>query len=430
MIAVNKMGDLALKAAAILELRRRERERKGVDFSIWDAYQALRPNQKPPEDFVSYWLLLAGRGFGKTHTLATWANWKALTMPQSRGVIAAPTAADVRDTMIEGASGVLAKAHPDYRPRYEPSKRRLSWSNGSVATLLGADEPERFRGGNYHWAVCDELRAWRRPESFDLLQFAVRLPYNEIPPQVTIATTPIGSPLLKRLLSDKGVVITRGSTYDNRGNLAQGFFEQIIKRYEGTRLGKQELDGVLLGDIQGALWTWEMLEKAREGQGWTGEGRIVVAVDPAISSGSDSDETGIIVVGKGRSDRRYYVLEDASLKASPDNWARAAINAYNRWRADRIVYEENQGGEMVASVLRTVRPDIPLKAVRATRAKRVRAEPIAALYEQNQVHHEKFFPELDEQLTGWVATSAKSPDRLDALVWAITELMGGGVWYT
>lgn len=423
-------NELALKAAALLELRRRQRERKQVDLGKWGAYQLLRGNQRPPESFSSYWLILAGRGFGKTHALAIWAHWKAITMPDSRGIIAAPTAADVRDTMIEGASGLLATAHPDFMPRYEPSKRRLTWKNGSTAALLGADEPERFRGGNYHWAVCDELRAWRRPTSFDLLQFAVRLPYKETPPQVAIATTPTASPLLKRLLSDQGVTVTKGTTYDNRQNLAAGFFDQIIKRYEGTRLGAQELDGVLLGDVEGALWTWEMIEKAREGGGWTGDGRIVVAVDPAATSGNESDETGIVVVGKSSADRRYYVLEDVSLRASPDGWGKAAIRAYQRWKADRIVYEENQGGEMVASVLRTIRADVPLKAVRATRAKRVRAEPIAALYEQGWVRHEKVFPELEEQLTGWIAGSPKSPDRLDALVWGITELVGGGIWYS
>lgn len=361
-------------------------------------------------------MLLAGRGFGKTRTIREWADYRAKVQPGSRGAIVGATAADVRDILVDGPSGFLASSDP---PHYEPSKRRLTWANGSTALLMSADEPERFRGPQYHWAIADELAAWRRPEAWDLLMMGLRLGSD---PRIAVATTPKPTPIIRALLKDETCHVTRGSTYDNRENLAPAFFTQIINRYEGTRLGRQELNAEILNDVEGALWTYAMIDACRVGAA-PDLVRVVVGVDPKASAEADS-ETGIIVAGLGV-DGHGYILADSSVDDSPEQWARAVVGAYRTHKADRIIAEANQGGDMVTSVLRTVDRNLSITPVWASRGKQTRAEPIASLYEQGRVHHVGTYAQLEEQMAGWVP-GEKSPDRMDALVWALTALFERG----
>ncbi len=339
-------------------------------------------------------------------------------MPKSRGALVAPTEADAREVLVEGESGILTIAPEDFMPEFEPSKRRLSFPNGSSARLFSADQPNRLRGPQHHWAICDEIAVWQYPQAFDMLLLGLRLGKN---PRAAIATTPRPIPLIKRLLADVTVSVTRGSTYDNRGNLAPAFFDGIISRYAGTRIGRQEIDGEVLDDSAGGLFHRGLIEAARVSK-LRRLRRIVVAIDPAVTANADSDETGIVVAGIG-GDGHGYVLEDASLKASPDAWARTAVEAYHRWQADRLVAEVNNGGDLVEYTVRTVDPNVPLTQVRASRGKIARAEPVAALYEQGKIHHVGRFDSLEDQMVEW---THRSPDRVDALVWAISELMLGG----
>jgi phage terminase large subunit-like protein len=403
----------------------------------WPA--VARPNQLPPSGDWQLWLLLAGRGFGKTRTLAEWVCHQAASGQASRIALVAATAADARDVLVEGQSGILAVAPPWFRPEYEPSKRRLTWPNGAIATTFSAEEPERLRGPQHDGAVCDELGSWAYPETWDMLQFGLRLGRN---PRCLVATTPRPTKLIRELLAREGreVVVTRGSTYENRANLAPGFFDQIIRKYEGTRLGRQELNAELLDDVPGALWNRARIEESR----WPVHRnlpalvQIVVAIDPAVSSGDDADETGMIVAGKDVNGYGY-VLADESGRYAPTEWARKAISLYRRHQADRIVAEVNNGGDMVEATVRMVDPNVAYNAVRATRGKAVRAEPVAALYEQGRVHHVGAFPTLEDQLCSFTpdldrsltrdqATGERrrrhdSPDRADALVWALTDLL-------
>jgi predicted phage terminase large subunit-like protein len=385
-----------------------------------------RPNQLPPlGDWWQIWLLLAGRGFGKTRTLAEWVCEQAASGQASRIALVAATAADARDVLVEGESGILAVAPPWCRPIYEPSKRRLTWPNGAIATTFSAEEPDRLRGPQHDAAVCDELGSWSRPETWDMLQFGLRLGRN---PRCLVATTPRPTKLIRELLAreSRDVVVTRGSTYENRPNLAPGFFEQVIRKYEGTRLGRQELNAELLEDTPGALWSHGIIDAARQAAA-PHLVRIVVAIDPAATSGEDADETGIVVVGIDNQGHGY-VLADASGKYQPIEWAQTAIAAYRAHRADRIVAETNNGGEMVAATLRMVDPNVPFTAVHASRGKVTRAEPVSALYEQGRMHHVGTFPQLEDQMTNFTAdfdrnAAGYSPDRVDALVWAVTDLM-------
>jgi phage terminase large subunit-like protein len=388
-----------------------------------------RPNQLPPPGgWWQIWLLLAGRGFGKTRTLAEWVCQQTASGQASRIALVAATAADARDVLVEGESGILAVAPPWFRPVYESSKRRLTWPNGALATTFSAEEPERLRGPQHDAAVCDELGSWSRPETWDMLQFGLRLGGN---PRCLVATTPRPTKLIRELLAREGhdVAITRGSTYENRANLAPGFFAQVIRKYEGTRLGRQELNAEILDDVPGALWSRALIEETR----WPVHRnipdlvRIVVAIDPAMSSGEDADETGIIVAGKDV-DGHGYVLADLSGRYPPTEWAKAAIAAYKEHKADRIVAEVNNGGEMVEATLRVLDPNVSYTAVRASRGKVTRAEPIAALYEQDRIHHLGAFAQLEDQMCGFSSdfdrqTAGYSPDRVDALVWAFTELL-------
>jgi predicted phage terminase large subunit-like protein len=385
-----------------------------------------RPNQLPPRgDWWQIWLLLAGRGFGKTRTLAEWVCEQILFGLASRIALVAATAADARDVLVEGESGILAVAPPWFRPVYESSKRRLTWPNGAIATTYSAEEPERLRGPQHDAAVCDELGSWSRPETRDMLQFGLRLGRK---PRCLVATTPRPTKLIRELLAREGrdVVVTRGSTYENRANLAPGFFDQVIRKYEGTRLGRQELNAELLEDTPGALWSHGIIDAARQAAA-PHLVRIVVAIDPASTSGEDADETGIVVVGKDNQGHGY-VLADASGKYQPIEWAKIAITAYRTHHADRIVAEVNNGGEMVENTLRIVDPNIPFTAVRASRGKVTRAEPVSALYEQGRMHHIGTFVQLEDQMTNFTSdfdrhSAGYSPDRVDALVWAVTDLM-------
>src|SRR5215831_2253734 len=384
-----------------------------------------RPNQLPPPGDWSIWLLLAGRGFGKTRTLAEWACGQAASGNVSRIALVAATAADARDVLVEGESGILAVAPPGCRPIYEPSKRRLTWPNGATATTFSAEEPERLRGPQHDAAVCDELASWSRPETWDMLQFGLRLGRN---PRCLVATTPRPTKLIRELLAREGrdVVVTRGSTYENRANLAPGFFDQIIGKYEGTRLGRQELEAELLEDTPGALWSHSIIDASRQAAA-PHLARIVVAIDPAVTSGEDADETGIIVVGKDHQGHGY-VLADASGKYQPIEWARIAVAAYRAHHADRIVAERNNGGAMVEATIRMVDGNVPVTTVWASRGKAVRAEPVSARYEQGRVHHIGTFPKLEDQMCAFTtdfdrARAGYSPDRLDALVWGLTELL-------
>jgi phage terminase large subunit-like protein len=322
--------------------------------------------------------------------------------------------------MVEGDSGILATAPPGKRPTYEPSKRKLTWPNGASALLFSAEEPERLRGPQCEAFWADEVAAWKYlRETWDQLMFGFRLGAS---PRGVATTTPKPLPLLRELLSMEGVVVTRGSTYENRDNLSPVFFQQIIARYEGSRLGRQELNAELLEDVEGALWSMGMIDalRRREHPKLT---RIVVAIDPAVTSGADSDETGIVVAGLGE-DGHGYVLEDLSGRWSPDTWAKKAVGAYRTQKADRIIGEANNGGDLVEVNIRTVDRSAAFKKVHASRGKRTRAEPVAALYEQGKVHHVGGFAELEDQMSQWVpGTGVPSPDRMDALVWALTELM-------
>lgn len=571
-------SSLAERLGALPEAERREaiesltaEDAEGLLYE-WRRFWA-RPNQIAPDGDWTYWLLLAGRGYGKTRTAVEWVR-ERVEAGARRLLLAGPTTQDVRDVMVEGESGILAKSPPWARPHYEPSKRRLTWPNGARALLLSADEPERFRGqqclvggtpvllangsrvpiehvrvgdavatrvgsrriewsgitrrsaevyrlqavggraivgtADHHvwidgvgftplhlvrpgtlacvvdvssgageratgrtlasagtsalslsteriasverlptpadvyditvtgaheffadgilvhnsdtfWA--EELAAWRYPDAWDQMQLGCRLGSKYgVSPRGIISTTPKPTLLIRQLVKDERSVVTGGSTYENAANLAPTFISTIISRYEGTRLGRQELYAELLEDVEGALWTRAVIERARVKKMPDAFFRVVVAIDPAVTATETSDETGIIVAGYG-SDRHLYVLADISGRMTPNEWARKAIGAFDEWNADRIVAEENQGGKLVEHNLRTVRRDVPYVGVRATQGKRVRAEPVAALYEQKKVHHVGGFPKLEDQMCLWEPLSGdRSPDRLDALVWAMSEL--------
>jgi phage terminase large subunit-like protein len=377
----------------------------------------------PSGDWWTIWLYLAGRGAGKTRSGAEGVREWIDGGQCGRVALIAPTQADARDVMVEGESGLLAICPNSNRPMYEPSKRRLTWPNGAMATLYSAEEADRLRGPQHDGLWADELAAWKGAQAaWDMAMLGLRLGKR---PRAIVTTTPRPLPLLKALLKREGqdVVVSRGRTRDNADNLASAFLAEIVSRYQGTRLGRQELDAELLEDTPGALWSREMIEEGRRAKpDMPPLRRIVVAIDPAVSTGEDSDETGIVVVGLGVDDHGY-VLEDASGKLGPIAWAQRAVALYRRWGADRIIAEANQGGAMVETTIRTVDPNVSFKAVHASRGKITRAEPIAALAEQFRIHHVGAFPELEDQLCGFAGGSSDSPDRLDAMVWAFTELM-------
>lgn len=395
-------------------------------WEFWARPDQLPPVPRPGDPDWRTWLLLAGRGFGKTRTGSEWVRSQAESGKRAQIGIIGPTADAVRRIQVEGPSGILAVSPPDFRPSYEPSTRRIVWPNGCVAYTFSAEEPDRLRGPNFDAAWLDEITAWPSLEScWDMLQMALRIPGPKgDAPQVVISTTPKPLPLLKAIMTAPSTVITRGKTQDNAANLDASTLKYLQDRYGGSTLGRQELDGELLDDVEGALWNRAMLEEARV----TAEPelkRIVIAIDPAGGSGRGNDETGIIVVGLG-ADNHCYVLTDASGKYSPEGWARRAVDCYRSHRADRIVAEQNFGGAMVEATIRAVAPAVPIRMVHASRGKAVRAEPVVALYEQRRVHHVGNFPGLEDQLCQWEPNSGMaSPDRLDALVWAITELALG-----
>ena len=387
----------------------------------WRGFLA-RPDQLAPEGDWGVWLALAGRGWGKTRTGSEWVKEEVESGRARRIALVAETAADARDVMVEGDSGILSVYQPGEGPLYEPSKRRLTWGNGAVATTYNATEPDQLRGPQHDLAWCDELAKWRYSrETWDQLQFGLRLGDT---PRSLVTTTPRPIEVIKAILAgDEGKVhVTRGNTADNRSNLSSIFIEKIYKRYKGTRLGRQELSGEVLGDMPGALWVQSQIDLYRVSEVPELD-RIVIAVDPAVTNTETSDMHGIIAAGlKGE---EGFVLEDGSLNGSPLDWARRAILLHDKYEADGIVVEVNQGGDMVAQTLRSVRPNVNIIEVRATRGKHVRAEPIAALYEQGRVHHCGSFTELETQMTNTTNAGyegAGSPDQMDAAVWALTEL--------
>ena len=390
--------------------------------------ELARPEQLPNEDESwSIYLYLAGRGAGKTRTAAEWLAWEATTQNNTRWAIVAPTFGDVRDVCAEGESGIIniLRSYGSLAD-YNRSQGSIMLTNGSKIKLFSADEPDRLRGPQHHGAWCDELAAWRYPDTWDQLQFGLRLGNN---PRTVITTTPRPVLLIRNLVNrnDGTVKIVRGSTFDNAANLAPQALLELQARYAGTRMGRQELFGELLTESDSALWTRALLDEARI----TTENappyyRVVVAIDPAVTSGESSDETGIIVAG-ATPDGHYYIIEDATMRGTPEMWARKAVEMYRKHKCDRVIAEVNNGGDMVESVLRQVDSTIPYRKVHASRGKQVRAEPISALSEQGRLHLVGSFPLLEDQLVTWEPGSDRSPDRMDAMVWAITDLMGGSV---
>lgn len=400
-------------------------------FEFW----AL-PHQLPPEGDWKSWIIMGGRGAGKTRAGAEWVRAQVEgATPESPGAcsrvaLVGETFDQAREVMVMGDSGILACSPPDRRPQWEATRRRLVWPNGATATVYSAHEPEALRGPQFDAAWVDELAKWKKAEeTWDMLQFALRLGRH---PQQVVTTTPRNVGVLKAILKNPSSVVTHAPTEANRAYLADSFLAEVRARYQGTRLGRQELDGVLLDDVEGALWTTVMLEGCRVDAAPALD-RVVVAVDPSVTSGAGADECGIVVVGAVTQgppqDWRAYVLEDATLSgASPAEWARAAIAAADRHGAERIVAEVNQGGDLVEQVLRQVDPLAPFRAVRASRGKGMRAEPVAALYEQGRVKHPRTagLGALEDQMCRMTVRGYEgrgSPDRLDALVWALSALM-------
>lgn len=391
-------------------------------------------HQLPPDGEWKTWVILGGRGAGKTRAGAEWVRSmvegaKPLDVGRaSRVALVGETLEQVREVMVHGESGILACSPPDRKPVWQETRRRLIWPNGAVALAFSAHDPERLRGPQFDAAWVDELAKWKNAEAtWDMLQFGLRLGEH---PQQVVTTTPRNVPVLKRVLALETTVQTHAATEANRANLAESFLEEVQRRYAGTRLGRQELDGVLMADIDGALWARAKLDAAHVTNAPDMD-RIVVAVDPPVTGTAQSDECGIVVVGAVMGgppqDWRAYVLEDASVAGmSPQGWAEAACKAAQRWGADRLVAEVNQGGDLVESVLRQVDPLMAYRAVRASRGKVARAEPVAALYEQGRVSHLRGLGTLEDQLCLMGAQGFEgegSPDRVDALVWALTDVM-------
>jgi phage terminase large subunit-like protein len=393
---------------------------KEFDWSWWQ-----RPDQRPPEGDWRVWLAMAGRGFGKTRMGAEWVRGLAETHQDLRIALVGATMAEVRSIMIEGESGVLSVSPKP--PLFEPSLKQLRWPNGTIAQIYSAAEPEGLRGGGHDFAWADELGKWGDGETaWDNLMLALRRGHW---PRAMVTTTPRPVPLLRRLLREKDVARTGGSTLANKSGLAGSFLATTLGQYAGTRLGRQELDGELIEDVEGALWSREMIEKARAEAAAVPEMvRVVIGVDPPATSGGDA--CGIVVVGLCRGNRAW-VLADASVQGkSPEGWARAVAEAADRWQADRVIAESNNGGEMVEAVLRAACISLPVKRVTASRGKVARAEPVFALYEAGRVKHAGAFPTLEDELCGLLIGGGyegpgRSPDRADALVWAVSELMLG-----
>jgi phage terminase large subunit-like protein len=401
------------------------KNRKGYDALArhWPFWR--RADQTPPDGDWRCWLLLAGRGFGKTRTGAEWVRAMAEGDGDLRIALVGATMAETRAIMVEGESGLLAIAPDGMRPDFEPSLRRLTWPNGAVATLYSAAEPEGLRGPEHHIAWADECAKWEHgARAWDNMALSLRLGSA---PRIVATTTPRPVPLVRRLMGEAGIVVTRGRMADNALNLAAPYVAAMHGIYGGTRIGRQELDGELIEDVEGALWTRAMMSAAFSATA-PALCRVVIGVDPP--AGSTGDACGIVVAGLGE-DGRGYVLADASVSGcSPDGWARAVAQAAAGWRADRIIAEANNGGQMVESVLRGADAALPVRLVHAARGKVARAEPVAALYERGRVFHAGRFPTLEDELCGLAAGGAyhgpgRSPDRADALVWALTELMLG-----
>lgn len=334
-----------------------------------------------------------------------------------RIALVARTAADCRDTMVEGEAGLLSVFPPWQKPNYEPSKRRVTFHTGAIATTYSGDKPDQLRGPAHDLAWSDELAAWRYPESWDMLQMGLRV--GDRPINV-VTTTPRPTKIIRELHKDELCVTTFGTTYENLDNLPAPMVAYLKRKYEGTRLGRQELLADILDDVPGALWTRAIIDDNRRND-YPPQKRVVVAIDPAVTNTEDSSETGIIVAGIDRQNHGY-VLEDCTMKGSPSQWAKRAIHAYYVHEADRIVVETNNGGDMLEHTIHTEDDSVPVKQVRASRGKHTRAEPISALYEQERVSHVGVFAELEDQLCTWMPGD-DSPDRLDALVWAFTALM-------
>ena len=413
---------------ALEELKKRNilsssKEEAFAALHNWDGqYGMARDEQVAPDGDWQTWLFLAGRGAGKTRSGAEWIRSRVKHGYRYIGFIA-PTAADCRDVMVEGPSGVLNVGCDQDgvgRPVYEPSKRRVTWPNGASATMFSAEEPDRLRGPQHDTIWADELAAWYDAQHvWDMAMFGLRVGVH---PQVMVSTTPRPIALIRDLIASPTTNVTRATTFANRANLAPSFFDSIIKKYNNTHLGRQELMGEVVDEMLGALWTRAIVDAARDGRR-SELARTVVAVDPAVTANPTSNLTGIVVAAVGK-DKRGYVIDDLSGRYSPDAWARKAVMAFDEHDADRIVAEGNQGGELVRMNLNTVRPNLPIRIVHASRSKQARAEPVAALYEQKKVTHVKPFPELEDQLCTWEPLSGdESPDRLDALVWAMTDLM-------
>lgn len=422
----NSLDDLLSKG------RIAEAEARAFGF-LWEVDEA-RPSQRVPEgDFWSIWLILTGRGWGKTHTGAKSTIKWSLDNPETITAVVAPTSGDLRRVCFEGPSGIMSMVpesclwKEDRRKAYNSSLSELHLHNGSLIQGYAAVEPDRLRGPQYHRAWCDELAAWRYAEAWDQLQFGMRLGEH---PQTIITTTPRPTEIIRALMKREGedVIVTRGSTFENEANLAPSALKTLREKYDGTRLGRQELYAEVLDDVEGALWNRAMLDKTRRTD-YPEMKRIVVSVDPSGTKDATSDEVGMVVSGLGRDDH-CYVFEDLTDKMSPAETCKRAVDAWRLWGADRIVAEGNHGGDWIELGLRQVEKNVPYKKLTASRGKQARAEPVVALYEQNRVHHCGIFPKMEDELCSWEPdTGMPSPNRLDAVVWSIWELalQGSGI---
>lgn len=417
----------------LLQLDPKKAEELRYTWKFW-----ARPNQLAPEGKWNTWFINAGRGFGKTRAGVEWVRQQVM-QGKKRGAAIAATNSDIERVMINGESGFLnccwegdktVRGVKLGKPMWSPTKRTLTWENGAQIQFFSAEEPERLRGPQFEFAWCDELAAWNRDrDTWDMLQFCLRLGKH---PQTCVTTTPKPTKLVRDILKNSSTVVTTGSTFDNSANLAAPYLQAVKSQYEGTRLGRQELYAEIMDEASGALWNRQLLEQCEVDIPDPVEfaktlNRVVVAIDPAVTSNAESDMTGIVVAGidiNGTS----YILEDATDRYSPEQWATKAVDLYFKYSADRIVAERNQGGDMVRHTIQTVNEVIPLRLVHASRGKFARAEPVSALYERNKVKHVRGLDELENQMVQWEPLgSIGSPDRLDALVWALTDLALQGV---